>query len=617
MKHRIYKYIQTHFPQQPKYVDRLIVSAYFKKNNLTIKNNEFLRSFIIKETNSKAIKKLNEFIELVGEHFDRLDIETMIELFEFVISPFDRVITGAVYTPKFIREYIVQDILKKNMEVLPSWKGADIACGCGGFLYTMAKQLKSTSHLSYESIFKNHIFGLDIKKYAIARTKILLTTLAISEGEDKKEFAFNLFVGDALNFNWKMHISRFKGFDCVVGNPPYVCSKKIEPKTKKLLPNYEVCKTGHPDLYIPFFQIALETLLPNGNLGFITMNSFFKSLNGRALRQYFHKNQFRIKIIDFGNLQIFRKRSTYTCICLIQKTKSSHIKYRKATDIDKLANALLDFQKISYSSLKSKSGWNLLYSDIIHKIESVGTPFSTKFKTRTGIATLKNEIFIFKPVKEDNDFYYLKNGKVHPIEKSICKEIINSNKLSAENSIKTLLEKCIFPYEFADDKALLLPEKKLRAIFPKTHKYLVSKKKILSTRDKGQGEYPNWFAYGRTQCLEKMTHKLFFPHITSRTPHYLLNSDENLLFYNGLAVIGSSERELLYLKKIMSSRLFWFYILHTSKPYTSDYFSLSKNYIKDFGVYNFSEEEVDFIIKEDKMDVLNAFFEEKYGVSLV
>lgn len=40
------------------------------------------------------------------------------------------------------------------------------------------------------------------------------------------------------------------------------------------------------------------------------------------------------------------------------------------------------------------------------KLRQQETPFGEKYKTRHGIATLKNDIYIFKPVDEDNDYFY-------------------------------------------------------------------------------------------------------------------------------------------------------------------------------------------------------------------
>ena len=258
----------------------------------------------------------------------------------------------------------------------------------------------------------------------------------------------------------------------------------------------------------------------------------------------------------------------------------------------------------------------MLTANLINKIESIGTPFSKKYKTRNGIATLKNEIYIFDPVHEDKNFYWLQNGDRYPIEKSICKEIINPNYLTTQSDLKGIRQKFIFPYDFVDNKAEIFTEKKLKENFPCTFKYLKAKRQILASRDYGKGQYPKWFAFGRTQSLEKMKFKLFFPHITPHSPNYVINADENLFFYNGLAVIGNNETELLVLSKLMSSRLFWFYLKNTSKPYTSGYISMSKNYIKDFGIYNFTDEEIQYIIDENDKNILDNFFETKYEIVL-
>lgn len=57
-----------------------------------------------------------------------------------------------------------------------------------------------------------------------------------------------------------------------------------------------------------FFQIGIENLKSNGILGYITMNTFFKSLNGRLLRKYFQEKKLEFDIIDFGSSQIFASK---------------------------------------------------------------------------------------------------------------------------------------------------------------------------------------------------------------------------------------------------------------------------------------------------------------------
>ena len=611
MRNQAFKYL-SEYSTLTNDVDRLIISAFFLKNAISVKKNEFLKAFIILESDTNEYSKLVKFISVLENENESFGTEELIELFEFVISPADRIVNGAIYTPLNIREYIIKQSFHAKKDALRVSKIADIACGCGGFLFNAAKQLKKQTGKSYAEIYRTQIFGLDIQSYSIVRTKLLLSVLAVSEGEDKKEFDFNLFVGDALTFQWKDHIKGFAGFDIILGNPPYVCARNLSDAIKKSLQAWSVCKSGNPDLYIPFFQIGIENLSPKGILGFITMNSFFKSLNGRALREYFQGKTIKFKIIDFGTEQIFKSKNTYTCICLIENCNQNFIRYYRCQSRE-LPQQEKIFSKIYYSGLSSKNGWNLQDNEIISKIESTGISFGELYKTRHGIATLRNDIYIFNPVSEDKDYYYLQNGSLYQIEKGICRDIVNSNKLSRAVSLNNLKEKVIFPYDNGD-KPKLLDEALIQANFPKAYLYLQNKKTILSLRDKGKGEYENWFAFGRTQSLEKIKMKMFFPKYSDRNPSFLINNDENVLFYNGLAVVGHSELEMTVIKKIMESRLFWYYIKSTSKPYSSNYYSLNGNYIRNFGVCNLDNDEIDYVINEHDKTALDVFFEMKYDI---
>lgn len=613
MSKQIHKYLQSYSPL-PKEVDKLIVSAFIEINNLHLTNNQFLKSYSISKRKSAKREKLLQFIEVVQGEIETFDIEKLIELFEFVISPSDRIVNGAIYTPYEIREYIVTQTLRNQRNNLAELKIADIACGCSGFLYTTVKELKRTTDNTYQYIFENQIYGLDIQQYSVTRSKLLLSLLALSEGEDVEEFRFNLHTGDALRFNWQDVINDFNGFEIIVGNPPYVSARNLDENAKENVKLWEVCSTGNPDLYIPFFQIGYENLAPNGILGFITMNTFFKSLNGRALRTYFERHNISIRIIDFGTHQIFKSKSTYTCICFLENLQQNYIEYYKSTEKEVPTNRN-QYSKINYQNLDARKGWNLNENEIISRIEATGTPFGEKYKTRHGIATLKNDLYIFKPAKEDDEFYYLQNGELYPLEKGICKDILNSNKLSREIDFDKVKEKVLFPYT-DDIKPKALEEDILKNKFPFAYKYLKKKKEELAKRDKGNGKYEKWFAFGRTQSLEKVGNKLFFPKFSDKIPSYLISNDDDLMFYNGQAIIGHSEDEMLFIKKILESRLFWYYIKTTSKPYSSAYYSLNGTYIKNFGIPNFTNDDIEFLINEPNKDIIDAFLEDYYDIQL-
>lgn len=605
-----FKYL-SQYSKTPKDVDRLIISAFLEINKLKPQKNLLLKSYSINKKDSKEYTTLTEFVSVINSDTKEFGFEELIELFEFVISPADRIINGAIYTPANIRGFIVKRAFEKVTNLNNPIKISDIACGCGGFLYNASIELKNRTGKPYAEIFKNNIFGLDIQEYSINRAKLLLSLLALQSGEDEEKFEFNLFQGDSLDFDWKTKVDGFNGFEIILGNPPYVCARNLDEETKEKLKNWEVCKSGNSDLYIPFFQIAIENLSENGILGFITMNSFFKSLNGRALREYFQRKELSFSIIDFGSEQVFKSKNTYTCICFIENRNQKFISYT-SIESNKLSRKQ-SFKKVSYNHLDSKKGWNLKDNKLISKIESTGIPFGELYQTRHGIATLKNDIYIFRPVDEDENYFYLQNGSLYKIEKGICKDIVNSNKLSRKVSLNKLKEKVIFPYNH-QEKPKLLSEEVIRNKYPEAYKYFQNKRKILGQRDKGNGNYENWFAFGRTQSLEKIKNKMFFPKYSDKTPNFIINSDDDLLFYNGLAVVGSSETEMKIIKKIMESSVFWHYIKTTSKPYSSNYYSLNGNYIRNFGVCDLNASETEFLLRETDKKILDQFFEDKYEV---
>lgn len=613
MKKSLLDYFKKNNISDPNLVDKLIISAYYHINNLTPKNNKLILSCLINENQSVEYDLLKKLCKIIVSETESFELEELILCFEFVISPHDRIVNGAVYTPQHIRTYITDQAISQFNKI-DGILIADISCGCGGFLYNAAKYIHENTGKCYSDIFKENIFGIDIQEYSVQRTKLLLSTLAIINNEDNEFYSFNLFTDDTLSFNWHKNINSFSGFDVIIGNPPYVCSRNLTDDTKKKLSRWDVCSSGNPDLYIPFFQIGVELLSKNGVLGYITMNSFFKSLNGRSLRQYFQSIKIDIKIIDFGAEQVFASKNTYTCICFIQNKKSMFLHYKKINS-KKLQEKKPIYDLISYTDINALKGWNLDNHKIMSKIEKIGTPFGSRYKTRHGIATLKNDVFIFTPTHEDSKYYYLKKNKNYKIEKSICRNIINSNKLSRKHSLNELIEKLIFPYS-NEDKPKILNEKFLKDNYPNAYIYLLDNKEKLSTRDKGKGVYPNWFAFGRTQSLERVKNKLFLPKISKMPPEGILSNDENMMFYNGIAIINSSMEELAFIKKIIESRLFWTYIKTTSKPYSDNYYSLNGNYINNFGMKNFSPEEINYIINEKNKNKLDLFLESKYGVDL-
>lgn len=610
MLQRIFPFLKRNLTQDPLLINRIFVTLYITYNNVSTCNS-FVSKYIINngDEDYKVLRQVLDFLK--KQSVSKLDLEDMIKLFEFVISPSDRIVTGAIYTPSKIRKRILENSLSKQQN-LSSIRVADIACGCGGFLMDVAKYIHKKTGKSYLLIYQENIFGIDIQSYSIERCKILLNLLALSEGECS-EFEFNLLNADTLDFHSEGWNVSFTDFDVIVGNPPYVCGRNMEDGTKEKTKMYEVCNAGSTDLYIPFFQIAIEMIKENGMLGYITMNTFLKSLNARELRKYFMEGSYNISIVDFRGHQVFSGKSTYTCLFFLKKEKSEMLHYY--CDENAELSKRSGYTDIPYSILDAEKGWNLNEHKVASKLESVGIPLAKFCQSRHGIATLSNKTYIFTPIDENDKFYYLeKETHIYQIEKEICKDIVNSNKLNSDISLDKIKHKVIFPYQLCDGKAFLIDENVMKHKFPMTYKYLESQRDELARRDKGKGkDYPVWYAYGRTQSLVMPSIKLFFPKIANKPLRCVLVNAPNLLLYNGMAFVGEDERKMRILQKIFESNIFWNYIVANSKPYSSGYYSLNGSNIKNFGIPIFTEKEVEELLSIQNKDDINNWLVRYYS----
>jgi len=604
-------------------IESSLVKLFMEENQLSTKN-DFLNG-IIEGTNDKIKNEIKNY-------FDVKDIDiilkTLERVFELLIEEKDRKINGAFYTPKFIVNYIVGKTINRDTTV------CDCACGSGAFLIEATKKLHKITKKPMIDIIEKNIFGVDIIERSVKRAKILLTLLALQNGEDKKDIDFNLKVADSLSLNWKKEfpdVFQDDGFGAVVSNPPYVRTKNLpEQLRKRIQSRWMTASNGNIDLFIPFIELGVNLLNKNGCLGYIIPNSFFTSLTSKKLREFLQENKYIKETIDFNHIQIFTDATTYTCITILDKKEKDIFKYALIEDETQLKNLhnIKPFD-IKFSNLNPES-WNLLSkidSENIYKIETVGIPLSDLARISTGIATLRNYLFVIKNAEEHNGYYEKEfDGKIFKIEKGITKEIIKASVIKSEEDIKNNKRRVIFPYKKTGKRFQVISESELRSKYPECYKYLCVIKDELKKRDKGKKKYDVWYSYGRSQGLENgISPKILTPDISSK-PRFVICRKKDILFYVGYAIWlnrfqttlkpRKSDIDIEALNKILNSKIFEYYIKKTSRHYSSGYRSFAKHFIEKFSIPELSKEEIRFLKKTDDKKEIDEFLEKKYAINL-
>ena len=589
-------------------IEHMIVYAFIKKENIKYDNSDMLKDYVSELDDALCVKA----VELFSKTDMMLSMESIVELLEQIVPEGEKKEKGIVYTPREIKEYIISRVCQtKNAPTV-----IDPSCGCGAFLVTAAQYIHQKFNMSYCDIISQKIFGIDIDDSAISKAKLLLELLACANNE-YGEKTFNFLCANALNPKTVFKARKWQsiGFDCVVGNPPYVRFRNMSDESKSFLKHWTSADTGNVDLYMPFFEVGMSLLKKGAVLSYITPNSYIQSVNGRKLRAFLTLQNHPITIVDFRDAQVFKNVTSYTCITTIATSaKDSVIKYVRINEEQTLDSHC--YSEYQTSAFANGAPWRMRKKDIdfvIQKLETVGTPLS-KWKIRNGLATLKNDIYFFTPSKADDKYYYrISDGIEYRIERSICIKVAKPNIIKNEQDLIDKIKIAIFPYKLIDNVFAVIGEDEMIAKYPYAYQFFIDNKDVLQQRDKGKANYPTWYAYGRTQGMNNFGKKLLIPYIAGE-PIAVLSLEENLLFYCGYALISDDEQELRILKCFLESDAFWYYIYHTSKPYSKGYMAFAKNYIINFSIPSVSEKEAQYLLSNPPKEELNKWIWGKYGI---
>lgn len=584
-------------------IENTAIKCFIDNNNLGfIFSNELI--------NHKIQKYNEDCYKMIQKDLEIKDLETLNVFFEGLLTEKEKNVNGIVFTPLYICDYIVKNTIKKfdsNTKII------DPSCGCGIFIISTLNYLRKKTNTKIIDLLEKNIYGIDITKNNIERTKILLTLYCIMNGEDKNEINFNIIEADSLFSDWNELFDADK-FDYIIGNPPYVNNHGLsENYIKKLSSTFKTTIEGTFNIFYAFIEKSMDYLADDGKLGYIIPNNFIHIQSARPLRQFIRENNYLNEIIDFKDNTIFYPILTYNCIMYLTKNN----KIYKFAQIQKKEDFKSVFKNIEFKKAKlsdlSDNGWELVDINVrnnISKIEGFNKKLDSYIKV--GIATLRDKVYVIDGYDDSKKMYYkIYNEKKYFIEEDITIPYIKVSKYKSDEDIGRI----IFPYTIKDNNSIPIDSEVLKKKYPMAYKYFIDTKETLDERDSEEKlNLSNWYMYGRSQGLNLWNEKILFSTF-NENPNFIKPKTRDFLFSNGYCIINYDIDEDVLLK-ILNSNIMKYYIDNTSYSISGNYKCYQKKYVKKFSIPELSTDDILFIKKCDDKKELDKFLINLYNLIL-
>ena len=574
---------------------------------------------------------------ILGEIYEVFISETLIVKNNEVIlqAKKENLNRAIVTTPYDVVKFMVSKSLekftnKKSPEEIKKLRIADIACGSGIFLTEVLDYLinycqdwyeknkkydnleetyTNTYKLTYKEkkeILTNCLYGVDIDYQAVevAKFSLLLKVLeneteetVINEKPVLPSLDSNIVNGNSLidlemiedattdelinirpfSFN---DINGGNKFDLIIGNPPYVKTEDmIKLQDKKEVQAYKskyYVAYKQFDKYFLFIQRAVDLVKDDGTVCYIVPNKFINNVAGEKIRELISENKYLKMFIDFNYQQVFKDKTIYSYIILLNKSKEENFEYSYINSYEEwiINNKSNIYTEISCNEI-DKNPWIL--SMDLEKMKELKKLFNNSIRLSeiarpfNGVQTSLNRIYVIKgkEILGENENYIIinKNGKKYNIEKEVLKMYFQPiNKVEKNvNSFDPLVtdKYIIFPYDkngelidinlsqYSGIKEYLLDNYDL--IVPKQ----ISGKS--TGRDVPNANENNWYQFGRVQAINEFNNEeKLIVGVMSKEPMFMYDN-ENLVIqsggtagYCGIKMKENNKYDLFFLQAYLS-----------------------------------------------------------------
>ncbi len=222
----------------------------------------------------------------------------------------------------------------------------------------------------------------------------------------------------------------FLGFDCIIGNPPYIRQEQIKDLKPLLQKQYQDFYNSTADIYTYFFALAFHLLKEKGFNAFITSNKYARAKYGAKLRELLLKKTTIVSYMELNALKVFESAAVDTSIMNFIKQsppKESEFNYYEPTPNDKDDLKSTPFLPMKQNALSTESFIfaNATLLDLRDKMESVGTPLKDwDIQIYRGILTGANEAFIIPTEKREEILNACKTQEERKRTETLIKPIL-------------------------------------------------------------------------------------------------------------------------------------------------------------------------------------------------
>ncbi|GAA9225150.1 hypothetical protein Taiwan904_05530 [Helicobacter pylori] len=443
-------------------------------------------------------------------------------------------------------------------------------------------------------IKKYNFFALDDKSlldglnYFIPN---LFGALKLSPKEEEEAFAsygriraLRKKLDDALSgreyqnaFEWRFEFPEvlddegdFLGFDCIIGNPPYIRQEHIREIKPLLQKQYRDFYNSTADIYTYFFALSYHLLKEKGFNAFITSNKYVRAKYGAKLRELLLKKTTIVSYMELNALKVFESATVDTSITSFIKQdppKESSFNYYEPTPDDKndLKSTRSLPMKQNALSTESFIFADATLLDLRDKMESVGTPLKDwDIQINYGIKTGANEAFIIPTEKREEILNACKTQEERERTEALIKPILRGKDIKR------------YSYEWAGEWVIFIPwhfpntnnpknmeenEQDFFIHYPIIYSHLLSHKDKLLKRNKDEtGKRYEWYCLQRWaanyyQDFEK--EKIVYPETSQGA--YFIYENSGIFLEKTVFMIVSDAYNLKLLTALLNSKLITFY----------------------------------------------------------